>query len=691
MEAYLKSLPIQKAISTLDQLLDKSVKSEAENPHGIIFIQDDGTETFESYPDLYVHVLQILGSLQDRGIQQGSYVIFQMTNNQSFIRLLWACILGGIIPVPLSVPKTASPDTEAFKRLIKVAEQLPQAHVIAEGAVLSDFQPLYNSENKFKYFSYEELSDSSSQGQRVTPGSCDTALILYTSGSTGDPKGIVLTHEHLAFNITQLNQRFNYRKDDIAGAWLPLTHTFGLTFFHLVPMLTGMSQFFMSSDSFVKKPWLYLQKICELNATAAASPNFGLEWMLDKTQESHLADIDLSKLRVIITGSEPISMDTIRRFYKKFSTYGLPDNTIYQVYGMSEACLGITIPVGGYNQSVLINRRQNRTGQNVEYVRVNDPNAAEFAVVGQPLNGMEVAVVDDNDKLLKENQIGNIVIKGPNVFDGYLHRTDTPFTKRGFLHTGDSGFISDGQLVIAGRKKDILFVNGQNYYASDIENTLLAALPQISQTAVCACHSQGAARDEIIVFARYRGKIESFAPVSRQIRDTVFARIGIGVDYVVPVKNIPKTTSGKIQRYRLTEQFENHEFDTLLEKISSHTAEKYTAPRTPGEKRVIEVLEKILSPAATESQRTVSATDRITDMGVNSLQITWLCNELEKITGVRLSLQEIFSLATPRHIAEKLEHAEADPSSNPVASPEIPRTAEAESHPKSSAQKRSYI
>ncbi|MCL1918505.1 MAG: amino acid adenylation domain-containing protein [Peptococcaceae bacterium] len=691
MGAYSKPVSIQKAISTLDQLLDNCAKSGEENPNGIIFVQEDGTELFESYPDLYAHAKQILGSLQHREIHQGSYIIFQVTENRSFIRLFWACILGGIIPVPLSVPITASPDTEAFKKLIKVAKQLQNAYIVAEGVILNSFHSIY-TEHKFNHFSYEELSEEpadilqlSYQGQCAVLDPSDTVYIQYSSGSTGDPKGVVLTHEKLTFNVSQLNTRLNFQENDVTGSWMPLTHDMGLIALHLAPMLAGMTHFFLSPNLFIKKPWLYLQKISQHNATITGSPNFGLEWMIEKTKESHLENMDLSKIRVLLCGAEPISMDTIRKFYTRFSDCGLRDKTIYQSYGMAEACVGVTIPIEGHsNESVLINRRQNRTGQNVEYVQASDPDAAEFAILGSPLDGMEVAVVDDSDKLLQENQIGNIVIKGPNIFDGYLHQTDTPFTKQGFFHTGDSGFIKDGQLIVAGRKKDILFVNGQNYYASDIENMLSSALPQHSQTAVCAFRGKGAVRDEIIVFVRYRNKIESFPPVKQQIRDTVFERIGIGVDHVVPVKTIPKTTSGKVQRYRLIEQFENHGFDDILEETSNHGARKYIAPHTSMEKQVIDAFESILGA------NQVSVTDRIIDLGGDSLKITWLCNELEKTTGVRLLLKDIFSL-TPRQIAEKIKGREIDDPSKSSAFTEIPRIAEAESYPMSSVQKRLYI
>ncbi|MCL1918567.1 MAG: amino acid adenylation domain-containing protein [Peptococcaceae bacterium] len=696
MDAYLQSLSIQKAISTLDQLIDKCAKSGGGKPKGIIFVQDDGTETFESYPELYGHAKQILGALQNRGIQQGSYVIFQMANNQSFIRVFWACILGGIIPVPLSVPVTASPDTEAFRKLIKVAEHVQDAHIVAEGVILDNFQSIYK-EHTFNYFSYEELAEEpadilqpSYQGQCAVLDSRDTAYIQYSSGSTGDPKGIVLTHENLAFNVSQANDRLNLQKNDVAGSWMPLTHDMGLIVFHLVPMLAGMTHFLLSPNVFIKKPWLYLQKSSQLKATITASPNFGLEWMIDKTQASHLTNMDLSKIRVLLCGAEPISMDTIRKFYAKFSDCGLRDKTIYQSYGMAEACVAVTCPVEGHNESVHINRHKNHTGQHVEYVSAEDPNAAEFAVLGCPIKGMEIAVVDDNDTLLQENQIGNIVIKGPNVFGGYLHQTNTPFTKQGFFHTGDSGFIRQGQLIIAGRKKDILFVNGQNYYASDIEKMLSSALPQHSQTVVCAFRGKAAVRDEIIIFVRYRSKVESFLPVIRQIQDTVFERIGIAVDYVIPIKGIPKTTSGKVQRYRLTEQFGNHEFDTVLEEISHHDTGEYAAPRTPEEKRVVETFEKILSPTADGSQRQISVTDRIIDLGGNSLKTTWLCNEIEKNTGVRLPLKDIFSL-TPRQIAEKITHSKTNESPKPSAFTEIPRIPEAESHPMSPIQKQLYI
>ncbi|QQR01172.1 AMP-binding protein [Enterocloster clostridioformis] len=650
MDNLNKCISCEKIVPTLDQLLEQCATISDVKVKGIHFMQSDGTEVFESYEELYFHAKQILGGLQKRGFQRGSYVVFQIKNNQFFIRLFWACVLGGIIPAPLSVPLTASSDSEAFKKLIKVLDQLSNACIISDEENINIFKETYE-ENDINYLEYEVLRLSSEEGQCDTLNPYDVAYIQYSSGSTGNPKGVMLTHQNLAYNFSQITERINLQTNDVMGSWLPLTHDMGLVAYHLTPIYAQITQFHLNTNYFIRRPWLYLHKMSQLHVTVAVSPNFGLEWMMDKIKESQIDNVDLSRIRMLICGSEPISMNTIRKFYEKFIRYGLRDNTIHHAYGMAEACVGITISLDGDNNSVLINRHKISTGYKVEYVNANDPNVTELAVVGQPLKGIEVLIVDDENMILQENYVGNIIVKGPNVFSGYLNNDSVILNRNGFFDTGDLGFMCNGRLIIAGRKKDILFINGQNYYASDIENMLKLALPQLPEIVVAAYRSQTSSKDEIAIFVHSRGKDELFSKIAQQIAGAVFERIGVGVDYVLPIKTIPRTTSGKVQRYRLIEQLDNHEFDDVLT-IAPHSYFSNMESKRSLEWKKMEINNQILRIAREVfSIPSLEMEDVISQMGISSLTLIRFQDEIEQKFQVEISIASILKASTLEQVS----------------------------------------
>lgn len=640
-------------ILTLDKVIIRAASKENQESMGMYFIENDGSELFESYKELYENSKNILGALQNQGFQQGSQLIFQI-NNKAFINMFWACMLGGIVAVPLPVPLITSSNTEAFHKILKVTKQLPNASIISDRANLSSFKECYE-ENQINYIEYEMLCVKTETETLNFPSISynDIAYIQYSSGSTGNPKGVKLTHENIVFHLKQIADRLRLVKKDMSASWLPLTHDMGLIGYHLTPVLSVNNQIQMNSKTFLTQPSLYLQKISQLKATIAVSPNFGLEWMANVVKESQLEHLDLSQLRMIMCGAEPISMKTIRRFYDRYTHYGLKENSIFQVYGMAEACLAITIPLEGNNRSVFVNRHKCLTGKPVEYVKESSLDATEFAMLGQPLTGVEVIIADDEDNIMPENYIGNILVKGKNIFHGYMNQDTQLFNKDGFFNTGDLGFICDGELVVTGRAKDILFVNGQNYYYSDIESMLVTQLPQISQVVVSAYWDQNATKDRIAIFVYDDGEDKLFAELAQQINNIVLERIGIGADYVIPVKTIPKTASGKVQRYRLIELLENHVFDDVMA-IAPHNYQLVTEPMDQ-EVKIKEIEDQLLEIAKDIfSIETINIDDPISRMGFNSLTLIRFQNELSQKFQIEISIVNLLKLSTLRELSRMI-------------------------------------
>ena len=648
MYAYLKSEKLGPiSDSTLSRLLIRSATDSEVSKKGIIFVDEKGNDTKETYGDLYQNSLRVLSSLNKRGIKKNDFLIFQVKNEINFIRLFWGCILGGIIPIPISIPLSLSSGTEAFQKLLRISNQLSSPFIVTEEQIFESFKKEYY-QNNLRYIFYDELmNDTGDKAELVSLKADDIAYIQYSSGSTGDPKGVILTNTNLLHNLTQLSKRICLSNYDFAASWMPLTHDMGLVGFHLSPMTKGIDHIIMSSDTFIKKPALFLKKIKEYKVTQFASPNFGMVWMNDKIKEEDMKDIDLSSVRLIYDGAEPISMDVVRGFNEKFKQVGLKPNTVYQVYGMAEACVAVTFPeVGEYPRSVIIDRNNNRIGNDVKFISKDEQNAVEFAVVGKPLDGIEVKIVDDEDKLLFENQVGNILIKGLNVSKGYFFQKNNFYNSEGFYHTGDIGFVNNERLVITGRKKDILFINGQNYYSHDIENILQGSLPnEYNQTAVCSYFNNEKAKDVIVIFVRYRKNLKSFIPICQEVQNILFQRAGFFADYVLPIKSIPKTTSGKPQRYKLVEQFANSEYEDIIKEIAccliNTSQDEYKS------KPILDnaIANKIMDLAKkTLKIEKIGPYDDFIRLGLDSIKLIHFANELQNEFKISIPINKIISL-----------------------------------------------
>lgn len=645
---------------TLIDILERNANDPVTCNQAIILVDQDGNEYKESYKDLFNNALKILTSLQGQGLKKGDKVILQLNDNLHFIQAFWGCILGGIIPVPLTVPATFTSKSEAFHKLINVHEQLGSPVIIVEDGLSVGFDELY-TENNITGIAFSELIKTNGNPDLIAkPTPDDIAYFQYSSGSTGTPKGVTLKHKNVLCNLFQIADRAQLKPYEISSGWMPLTHDMGLVGFHLVPTYVGMTHFIFSPETFIKKPFLYLEKIGIHKIAILASPNFALLWQIDKIKDSQFEQLDLSSIRLIFNGAEPISMDVIRQYYKKFKPVGLKDNTIYQVYGMAEACLAVTMPEPNIHAgSILIERHNNRIGRNVTILKEKTPDATEFAIVGTSVNGVEVKILDDYSNILKENHIGNIVIKGTNVFEGYFKQKEAQFTSDGFFYTGDLGFLHNGNLIITGRKKDILFVNGQNYYAHDIEGILDKELTKISSQAIVGAYfNEEKSSDDILVFVRFRKDIKAFISLYNSIQDKLFRSLGFQADYIIPIRTVPKTTSGKPQRFKLVEQFREGFFTKQIDGINAALSTEDASEET--EFKTSELHEVVISFAEKAFDvKGIKLNDKISRLCVDSIKLVYFVSLLQKELKLNIPLTQLFHIETIGELCDFIDKNQA--------------------------------
>ncbi|UOE58258.1 AMP-binding protein [Priestia filamentosa] len=543
----------------IDNLCSIFMTIREEREKGITFIKSSKEQEKLSYYDLYRKSLKMLSTLQQRGLTPGDKVIFQIPDryNEDFIVLFWACILGRIIPVPLSV----GTNNEHLDKFFRIFSLLKEPYIATTEEVLQNLQH-HNEEftnrnliDKSILLDNIELSDQLGTIQEIKGE--DIAFIQFSSGSTGTPKGVILTHNNLITNVKSIIDRLNITYQDRYLSWMPLTHDMGLIGLHLTAVMVSCEQFIMPTSLFIIRPTLWMKKVSEFRSTITASPNFGIKYFLSYYKKKSLNNFDLSSVRVLGTGAEPISMEVCEKFIDELRSTGLDENVFAPCYGLAEATVCVTMSNTHEGLKVItLNRKHLKFGSRVIDVEDDHPDSIPLIDVGLPVKDCYIRVTNHNNEVVDEGIIGNIEVKGESVTPGYINgeiNTKDLYTYDGWLKTGDLGFLRNGHLIVTGRRKDIILINGQNYYPHDIER-ICERVDGVGFGNVVACgiYSPTLNEEELTLFLKLKGK-KHFSEVVQSLKSAVASQFGIEVRSVIPINNVPKTTSGKYQRYKLKE------------------------------------------------------------------------------------------------------------------------------------------
>ncbi len=624
----------------------------------IRFIDGENDESSLSFGELWDRALALLGSLQARGMQQGDELIIFSKSNESFVVAFWAAVLGGIVPVPVAVGIS----DEHKHKLFRILSQLENPTLFTEMDLLQRLLDFAKDENLAEIT--ELLNTHAVLMSDVEPGAHgevhpaqpdDIGFIQYSSGSTSDPKGVVLTHRNLCVNIRAIVEGFDWRDNDQALSWMPLTHDMGLIGFHLSVMAAGMNHAVMDTNVFVRRPLLWMSKASELRATQLCSPNFGYKHFLKLFVRKGLPGIDLSCVKRIINGAEPISWDLCEEFLAALEPQGLKRNTMLPVYGLAEATVGVSFsPLGPEYERVIMDRHSLQIGETYVPVDPGHEDAVSFVKVGKAIRDVGIRIAGDDDSVLSDGHIGHIQLLGGSVTEriyGDEAATTELFTDDGWLRTGDCGVIVDGDLVITGRQKDIIIINGQNYYPHDIEE-IVAQLDELdlNKVVVAGATPKGGQTEELIAFILFRQGIEDFRPLVDKVRDIVGEHASLAVDTVVPVPRIPKTTSGKVQRAKLLAAYFDGEFDDVLSELKPQ-AEEIAEDRDadPLVAELVDICREV------SKDRKISADDNLFEVGVSSLTLTEVVLAIDERYPGKLDISDLFDYPTLREIAAFLQ------------------------------------
>ncbi|HTF95600.1 MAG TPA: beta-ketoacyl synthase N-terminal-like domain-containing protein [Cellvibrio sp.] len=652
--AHVVGEPLKGILNPSGSLADILLKATTTEEQ-IIFVHSDASENAVYYRDLFNLAKTRLAGLRKKNIPVNSPVILVFNESIDFVVTFWACILGGYIPVPMAYPTSFTSENATLTKLMGVWEQLKHPSIITDSSFCEKLDDLRTLTQAPTLLAWQERSlDIHTENVDFSPTIGDEiALIQYSSGSTGAPKGVALSHKNLITNIEAMMISCGWTSGEKFISWMPYSHDMGLIGLHLFPMACVTTQINLTPQTFVRRPLLWLEKIAEHKAAHTGSPNFGYRLVLDRITDKHLAKLDLSCLRKLYNGAEPISVPLMREFVETLKTCGFRATTMYPVYGMAEASLAVSFPPADSEPIVhSILRSKIAAESHIKDVAENADDSMLVVDEGFPVNAIEIRIVDEGGELLPEGQVGHIQIAGDNVTRGYFNNDEA--NKECFdgkwLKTGDLGFIRNQRLSVTGRAKDVVIANGQKYFAYDIE--FCAGQHQgLSPTkiAVCGWHDAETKREKIVLFAITKGiagERESLRELFTQVWKGINDVFSLSLDCIVSVKNIPRTTSGKLQRYQLREAFIAGEFKTencffVDELLSVSSPSTKVAPHEPSvnltQEDITDLVHACWASVLGYPRTSITQDDHFRSLGGTSIKAVQLLGLLEETFATRLS------------------------------------------------------
>jgi len=552
--------------STLIELLRHRAEHQADDISFQYMADGESIDTEWTYADLDRKARSIATRLLNMGLE-GERALLLYPSRLDFVAAFFGCLYAGVTAVPAYPPRR----NRNMARIESIAGDAEAKIALTTGDVLERVQTMIGDTptlQRIRWRATDAWDDSLADEWRRPDVHGETlAFLQYTSGTTGTPKGVMLSHANLMHNSAMISYAFEHTRSGCSVFWLPLYHDMGLIGGILQPLYIGKVNILFSPTHFLQKPVRWLQNVSQFGATISGGPNFAYDLCVEKVTAEQKRSLDLSRWTLAFNGAEPVRAETIDRFSQAFAECGFRREAFYPCYGLAEATL---IVAGGYKEcpptirpfdSVAL--EQNRADL-VEPPAAGGPVKDDRELVGSGGNLLDQQIVIADPETFEpreENQIGEIWISSPSVAQGYWKRmelTETTFHAylkdgRGpFLRSGDLGFLLDGELFVTGRQKDLIILRGVNHYPQDIEMTAQAAHSAGRQGAVAAFVVGESGQERLVVVQEaIRRRDIDFSASMEAIRKQIAIQHELAVTAIVLLKpgSIPKTSSGKIQRH----------------------------------------------------------------------------------------------------------------------------------------------
>ena len=540
---------------TLIEALNYHVTQHGSRPHILLWRGEDDEQSI-TYADLDRAARSVGRGLLEKGLTPGDRVAIMLPTEAAFFEAFFGVIYAGGVPVPIYPPFRRAQVEDHLRRQAGILRNAGASILIIGSEIRNLGAFLFGLTSDLRHV--ETVPALGAAGPLVEPlpaGPGTVALMQYTSGSTGDPKGVVLTHANLLANIRAMGEALEASSSDVFVSWLPLYHDMGLIGAWLGTLYYGAPTIIMPPFAFLADPGRWLRVMARHRATLSAAPNFAFELCCKNVRDEDIQGLDLSSLRMVVNGAEPVSPATIGRFTERFAKYGFRPEAMAPVYGLAENSVGLAFPPVG--RAPIFDRVQrlalSRDGRAIA-ASADDATALEFVACGRPIPRHEVRIVDDADREVPDRTEGRLQFKGPSATQGYFRnpeKTRALFDGE-WLESDDRAYVANGDIFITGRIKDMIIKAGRHIYPHELEE-FVGGIDGVRKGCVAAFPTMdertGTERLVLLVETRLTDP-EATAALRRKIAESSAAHLDMSPDEVMIVAphTVPKTSSGKIRR-----------------------------------------------------------------------------------------------------------------------------------------------
>ncbi len=652
---FLKNNP-DKLIRESKTYIEIIKKRALTEPDKVVYrFLEDGLNETESFTFSQIDKrARALGAALQQHAGKGDRILLLFPAGLKYVAAVFSCFYSGMIAVPAYPPRR----NRNLGRVLSIVADAQVHTALVTRQVYDDISRNFKDNPDLRtmhWIIYDDVDDDMANqwnDTEVLPD--DVALLQYTSGSTGNPKGVMLTQLNLLYNSEYIRLTFEFEKEKTIGMnWLPIFHDMGLIGGILQAGFLGAENIGMPPVQFVKTPGRWLQCITKYKATVGGGPNFGYDYCVEKVSDEELKTLDLSSMKTFYCGAEPVRKKTMDAFVARFASCGVTAKQMYPVYGLAEATLIVT---GGYQNEppvYLWVDKQKLSKNQVEPVPEQHKDAVLLTGVGRTWLETEVAIVrPDTFERAAENEVGEIWVAGPTVAKGYWNKPEE--TKRTFgayiggtgegpfLRTGDLGFVYNNELYITGRLKDLIIIRGVNHYPSDIEYTVSNAHEDLRNNACAAFSIQKPDEEQLVIvqeLERNALRKENYDEVFDSVRKVLFEEHELEAKEIVLIRTgtIPLTSSGKIQRRQTRYDYLSEKLNVgarwVKEETNGTAPGENKVPVVPTEENIKEWLINWIERNQHFSRSQIDLDKEITAYGIDSLSAVTLEQEISDYFG----------------------------------------------------------